>query len=134
MIYKSEGEHQLTKRAINQQPNGDIVGLEEVLHKDVHIVYQEDSSQHGGKQQYNLQQWVYTLPNTFFVEVPQVDVVGDELPEDDGEVVPKPTIDQEEPRADDAEHPIEYGRLHLATLLGDNPCSSSKYAESIRRT
>ena len=69
--------------------------------------------------------WVFfitfTLPNPFFVEVPQVDVVGDELPEDDGEVVPKPTIDQEEPRADDAEHPIEYGRLHLATLLGDNP-------------
>ena len=47
------------------------------------------------------------MPDAAGIEIPEIDVVGDELSENDGEVVSQPAVDHEQIGAADAEHPEE---------------------------
>ena len=57
------------------------------------------------------------MPYSFDVEVPYIDIIGNELTENDGEVAAQPSVDEEKDAARQRTDPIDIGRHHLVGSL-----------------
>lgn len=93
LVDEAEGEDYLAGGAVDYHPQGDVVIAEEAVDGGVCVVrygyYQrqwqqgDDGSQRRG----------HFMPYALDVEVPDVDVIGDYLPDDYGEIVAQPAVE-----------------------------------------
>ena len=57
------------------------------------------------------------MPYSFDVEVPYINIIGNELTENDGKVAAQPSVDEEKDAARQRTDPIDIGRHHLVGSL-----------------
>ena len=70
------------------------------------------------------------LPIVFDVEVPDVNVIGNQLPQDDGKVVAQPPVKEQQVRPQQAQQPEDAGRHHPFRPLGQYPLEQQPSREA----
>ena len=93
LVDEAEGEYYLAGGAVDYHPQGDVVIAEEAVDGGLCVV-RHGYYQCQRQQDYDgPQRCGYFMPYALDVEVPDVDVIGDYLPDDYGEVVAQPAVE-----------------------------------------
>ncbi len=95
--------------------------MEEALDEGFGVECSDYDGRNGGADEEDAEPWAGVSPDAFGLEVPEIDVVGDELAEYDGEVAAEDAVEAEEVGAGDAEDPEYGGGEHLAGALRHDP-------------
>ena len=134
LVDEPQRKNQLSARTEQQQPERHFVVLQERTEKERRIVPDGAQGCHGSQQQHDPEEKRQGTPQILGIEIPEIDVVGDELPEDDGEVVAQPTVEEQQPRPGHAAYPVGRRRNDLAgplrkDPLHENPCREKRLGE-----
>ena len=121
LIHEAEGEYHLSGAAQYHQPGRDAVVSEKLVYEG-RYVFQHKSDGHDGQQRHDEPQHRrHATPHVLDVEIPNINVIGDKLPQDDGEVAAQPAVDVEQNAPYQTEYPEHVGRQHLAGTFGEYP-------------
>ena len=121
LVDEAQRENRLPYGAEEQQPEGHLVVLEEVPHEGLGMAGDGHERRHGREEQHSPQQQRNAAVESLQIEVPEVDVVGNQLPEDDGEVVAQPSVEEEQPRPGQRTYPVGRGRDDAVRPLREDP-------------
>lgn len=121
LVDEAHGENELACRPEDEQPHGHLRIVEEAVDKGAGIAQHGCHCHDGQGEDKGAHHHRQLPPHALDVEVPNVDVVGDELPEDDREVVAQPAVDEEQDAACQAAHPVYHGRHDFLGPLRHDP-------------
>jgi hypothetical protein len=110
LIDESDGKYHLTRRTEDEQRNRDIVIMEKIMDESWYI-RQHETDSHDGQYGYQKTEYNrYFVPDTFHIEIPNIDVIRNQLSEDDGEIITHPTVTEQQDAADETANPIQIRR------------------------
>ena len=109
LVNEPESKYYLACGAPNKEGQGNAVIVEEVFDEGLGIAEHHSDGQKGQGADEGAEGEREFVPYSFDVKIPDIDVVGDYLSEDDGEVIAHPSIEKKQDAADKAENPIEVG-------------------------
>ena len=94
LINESQGKYDLTSRPENQKPQRYIFVIQKGAGKSGEITKHQSCSHQGSNDQNYFEDTSYFFPLALHVQIPQIDIVGDKLAEDNGKIVTQNAIDK----------------------------------------
>lgn len=121
LINKPEREDHLPGGAPKEQPRGNGAVVEEAQDKIINVGKEQPHGQHRQKEYYPPYQQRQLVPEAFDIQIPNVNIIGNELAEDDGKIIAQPAIQKKQYTARKREYPVEIWRHHLPGPLRQEP-------------
>lgn len=96
LVDKADGEDELSRRAEDEQPQRHRAVMQEV--RDEVLSLREHHTQCRQRQckDSHAEDHRDARLHSFDIQVPDIDIIGDELTEDDTEIVPQPAVDEQQ--------------------------------------
>ena len=122
LIDESDRKDRLPRDAVNKEPNGNPrIGKKACLCLVPTEYEQPNACRNRQAKEYDPQQPMHLLPRAFGLEIPDVNIVGDRLSENDDEIVAEPAIYAEQERCNHTHLPKDDRRNNFAGAFRHHP-------------
>lgn len=121
LIDETQREDDLSRCAHSDQPHRQVAMCKEVRTRRIPIREQPHHACNRYRDNDPLQRQPKSFPRVVCVEVPDIDIICNQLPDDNREVVAQPAIETEYARRDHTDLPEDRGREHLLGTFAHNP-------------
>ena len=121
LVHEPQCEHNLSQRPEYQKPRRNVGIAEQGTEEAVGIAETEKQSDDRSQSQDPTQHLGQRLPDFLGPEIPHINIVSDDLPQDNGKILPEPSVKRQKPSPGYAQYPVDLRALDLMRPLRDEP-------------